>query len=84
VWRERPDVCVAHLVSEEDVLHPAHLLQALGQCWVEAWCVDHHVALRAHDEVGLTRNGVNAAPGGTNKHSKHRGAQHRGAHEFTC
>jgi hypothetical protein len=51
-------------VCEEDVLDTPQLLQALGQHWVEAWGVNHHIAPRAHDEVRLTGNGVDAAPAG--------------------
>jgi hypothetical protein len=51
-----------YLVCEEHVLDTPQLLQALGQYWVEAWCVNHDVAPRAHNEVRLTGNGINTAP----------------------
>lgn len=51
-----------HLVCEEDVLDSAHLRQPLGQHWVEAGGVNHHVALWTHNDEGLTSDGHVAAP----------------------
>lgn len=53
-----------HLVREEHVLDSPQFLQALGQYGVEAGCVNHDVAPRAHDEVRLTGDGINTAPVG--------------------